>query len=150
MCHFYNDKNIIYISLFLIKICLSNNDIYRIPFGLINKNGSNTSLNIIHNIFYKEIYVNLSIGTPPQIIPFSLNINSQTFSVPNNIFHKNKSSSYESISKSEIPYENEDVIYGFISKDVLNINNKTKNKKIDFILGTNIKIKTIFSEQLVY
>ena len=98
-------------------------------------------MNIIHNIFYKEIYVNLSIGTPPQIIPFSLNINSQTFSVPNNIFHKNKSSSYESISKSEIPYENEDVIYGFISKDVLNINNKTKNKKIDFILGTKYRSK---------
>ena len=122
----------------LIKYIISDNKVYKISFGLYNTKTVNDSLDTIENIYYNSIYVNLSIGTPPQIIPFFLNINSQTFSVPNSLFNKNKSSSYESNSKNEISYEYEDVSDGFNSKDFLNINNNTK-KKISFILGTKYK-----------
>ena len=129
-----------YLLILTIKLFESNNNIYRIPFGLYNTNFNNNSLDLINNIFFNLIYVNLSIGTPPQIIPFSLNVNTQTFSAPNNLFNKNKSSSYESISKHEISYEYEAVTDGFNSKDILNIDNIT-NKKINFILGTKYENK---------
>ena len=122
------------ILLLFIEQCLTNN-IYKIPFGIYNSQNSNNSLDITDNIFYNSIYINLSIGTPPQIIPFALSINSQTFSAPSNLFNKNVSSTYESVSQHEIRYEHEDVIYGYNSKDILNLNNNTK-QKINFILGT--------------
>ena len=122
------------ILLLFIEQCLTNN-IYKIPFGIYNSQNSNNSLDIIDNIYYNSIYINLSIGTPPQIIPFALSINSQTFSAPFNLFNKNVSSTYESVSQHEIRYEHEDVIYGYNSKDILNLNNNTK-EKINFILGT--------------
>ena len=83
---------------------------------------------MIDNIFHNSIYINLSIGTPPQIIPFALSINSQTFSAPYNIFDKNQSSSYESVSKHEISYEYEDVTDGYNSRDILNLDNNSKKK----------------------
>ena len=141
MDHLNANKIIFYIILIKIQLITTNNNIYKIPFGLFNqKSIRNNSKDMIHDIFYNSIYVNLSIGTPPQIVPFSLNINSQTFSVSNFNFNRNHSSSYESTSKGEDSYENEEVIYGFNSKDVLNINNNSK-KKINFILGSEYKNK---------
>ena len=125
----------------LINLYTGNNNVYKIPFGLFNrKNSNDSSLDIAHNIYYSSIYVNLSIGTPPQIIPFALKFNSQTFSVPFNLFNRNKSLSYESNSKNEIYYEYEDVTDGYNSKDKLNFNNNT-NQKINFILGTKYEIE---------
>ena len=133
----YFNINIISFCLFIliIKQYNSKNDIYKIPIGLYNTKIFYNSLDMVNNIFYNLLYANLSIGTPPQIIPFSLNLSTQTFSVPNDLFNKNESTSYESISKKETSYEYESVITGFNSKDILNIDNNT-NKKIDFILGT--------------
>ena len=115
----------IYIFILIIIHCISNT-IYKIPIGLYNNKESINSEYIIDNLLYNLVYVNLSIGTPPQIIPFSLNINSQTFSAPNNLFIKNESTTYESLSKNEISYEYEEVSDGFNSKDILNLNNKNK------------------------
>ena len=135
MSHFYENINYIIIFLMFFKYIISNNKVYKIPFGLYNTKTVNDSLDTIYDIYYNSIYSNLSIGTPPQTVPFLLNINSQTFSVPNALFNKNKSSSYESNSKNEISYQYEDVSDGFNSRDILNINNNTK-KKVSFILGT--------------
>ena len=129
----------IYIFILIIIHCISNT-IYKIPIGLYNNKESINSEYIIDNLLYNLVYVNLSIGTPPQIIPFSLNINSQTFSAPNNLFIKNESTTYESVSKNEISYEYEEVSDGFNSKDILNLNNNTK-QKINFILGTKYSIQ---------
>ena len=137
---FFTIKNLeFFIALLIIDQYLTNN-IYKIPFGLYNSKDSNNSLDIIDNIFFNSIYINLSIGTPPQIIPFALSINSQTFSVPFNLFDRNQSSSYESVSKHEISYEYEDVTDGYNSRDILNLNNNTK-QKINFILGTKYESK---------
>ena len=140
-----NHYNIYKILLFIILINFEestiNNDVYKIPFGLINIKISNNTSDIINNIIYNTIYVNLSIGTPPQIIPFELSSNSQTFSVPVSQFAQNKSSSFEYVSKNEISYEYEDVTDGYNCKDVLNLNNITKKQKINFILGTKYENK---------
>jgi len=135
------NKIIFYITVINVQLITANINIYKIPFGLFSlKPIRNNSKDMIHDIFYNSIYVNLSIGTPPQIVPFSLNVNSQTFSVSNFVYNKNDSSSYELTSKGEDSYENEEVIYGFNSKDILNINNISK-QKINFILGTKYKNK---------
>ena len=141
MEYFIVNKILFNIILINMQLITTNKNIYKIPFGLFNqKTIRNNSKGMIHDIFYNSIYVNLSIGTPPQIVPFCLNINSQTFSISNFDFNMNHSSSYESTSKGEDSYENEEVIYGFNSKDVLNINNNSK-QKINFILGTKYKNK---------
>ncbi len=141
MEYFIVNKILFNIILTNMQLITTNKNIYKIPFGLFNQKPiRNNSKGMIHDIFYNSIYVNLSIGTPPQIVPFCLNINSQTFSISNFDFNMNHSSSYESTSKGEDSYENEEVIYGFNSKDVLNINNNSK-QKINFILGTKYKNK---------
>ena len=140
MNHFIINKIILFLLILIIKQYSSKNKIYKIPFGLYNTKNLNNSLDMVDNIFSNLFYVNLSIGTPPQIIPFFLSLNAQTFSIPYNIFNNNKSSSYESISKKEISYEYEIVANGFNSRDILNIDNNT-NKKIDFILGTKYKTR---------
>jgi len=117
----------------LIKFFSANNKIYRIKFGLFNEKSSESNIN---NIFYNKIYLNLSIGTSPQIVPFELDNEVQTFCVTNNVYNENKSSTYEKITGNKI-----DIIYevpkkGFILKDILNIDDNS-NKKINFILGTD-------------
>ena len=125
------------ILLLLIKIFSSNDKIYKIPFGLFYNQTSKFDGDIITNIIQNRVYLNLSIGTPPQILPFELDMNSQTFCVSNDLFNKNISSTYEDISNKQVYYSYEDSEKGFNSKDIININNN-KNK-VHFILGTKFK-----------
>ena len=92
---------------------INSNQIYKIQIGLFNAYEGEKKLNLLENIFYDLSYVNLSLGTPPQIVPFQLNINSQTFYAPNKYFNPNKSSTYKSLSKEEESYSYEDVKAGF-------------------------------------
>ena len=129
----------LYIIIFLRIIKSSNsNQIYRIKFGLFNLKNDEPDSSLINNIYYNKIYLNLSIGTPPQTIPFILDSDSQTFCVSDDFFNSNKSSSFERISIGEVYYKYEDVIKGFNAKDILNINNN--KKKINFILGKGTRI----------
>ena len=131
--------NIFLALIFLFKIYSSNNTVYRVPFGLYNIKQKYNENDIINNIFNNIIYVNLSIGTPPQIIPFALNMNSQTFTVYEKVFNKNLSSGYKELSKLENLNDNEDISSGMRSIDILNINNQ--KKEINFILSDEIKFK---------
>ena len=131
-----------YILFLLLKeIFSSNNKIYKIPFGLFKQQNSEKEeeRNIINNIIDNRKYLNLSIGTPTQLTPLELDSNSQTFSISNNFFNKNESSTYEQISKNEEYFIYDTSENGYNSKDILNINN-TK-KEINFILGTKYQNK---------
>ena len=133
-------KQILFLLLVFIKVCLSDNNVYKIPFGLYNIRNYNNISDIVHNIFFNIMYVNLSIGTPPQNIPFGLNMNSQTFTIYSKVFDKNESSTYEELSKYENNDENEDegeVSSGYYSKDILNINNISQ--EINFLLADKLK-----------
>jgi len=131
--------NIFFALIFLFKMYSPNNIVYRIPFGLYNIKQIYNENDVINNIFNNIIYVNLSIGTPPQIVPFILNMNSQTFTVYEKVFNKNLSSTYKELSKLEILNDNEDISSGMNSKDILNINNQ--KKEINFIFSEVIKFK---------
>lgn len=122
-----------YFLISLIEIISINDNVYKIKFGLYNEKFSET--NIINNIVYNAIYLNLSIGSNEQNVPFELDSNCQTFCVTKEIFNKDASSSYEQISNTDIEISYEVVKKGYQSKDILNIDKDSK-KKINFILGT--------------
>ena len=126
--------NILFILLLVKFNQSSTNNIYKLPFGLFNLYEKDTEEELINNIFHNFLYVNLSIGTPPQTIPFHLDINSQSFYVSKKYFNRTASSTYEQISKTETTYSNENVISGFNSIDILNINGEAK--KVNFIFET--------------
>ena len=123
-----------YILIILIECFFTNDKIYRIKFGLFNQKSNENEASIINNIYHNGIYLNLSIGTPPQIIPFELDSNSQTFSISKYFFNKNLSSTYEQLSQKEEYYAYEQIDSGLDSKDVLNID-KNIHKKINFIFA---------------
>ena len=132
------NRRISYILLLILNFYLLDADeIYKIPFGLYNYYAENNSLSLIESLFYNLAFVNLSIGTPSQLIPFQLNINSQTFYVPKEFFNPNKSSSYISISQNEASYPYSDVSRGFNAKDVIKIGDL--KKEINFIYETSTK-----------
>ena len=130
----YINRKILYILLLLIDICKIKSEVFKIPFGIYNSFDENKTLNLIEEIFYNLAFVNLSIGTPTQTVPFQLNINSQTFYVPTKYFNPNKSSTYQSISQKEASYPYSDVKSGYNSKDILKIDNS--EKEINFIFET--------------
>ena len=121
--------------LMTVKIC--NNEVFKIPFALYNWNEKNRIHDTVNNIFFNLIYINLTIGTPPQTIPFALNINSQTFYILKEDFNSNKSSSFKLLSNKEIIFKNEDIISGYSSKDILKIDNN--EEEINFIYQAKIK-----------
>ena len=127
-----------FIIITYLKIFISDTNVYRIPFGLYNMKGKKISHDIANSIFFNLIYVNLSIGTPSQNVPFGLSINSQAFTVYNKTFNQSKSSTFE--GKSNFTNEEDDneiVSIGINSLDVLTINDK--KQKINFILSTELK-----------
>ena len=130
----YINRNILYILLLIIDICKIKSDAYKIPIGIYNSFDENKTLNLIENVLYNLAFVNLSIGTPAQKVPFQLNINSQTFYIPTKYFNPNESSTYESISQKEVSYPYSDVKSGYNSKDILKIDNL--EKEINFIFET--------------
>lgn len=131
----HTNRIIVFILLLIINIYkINSNPIYKIQFGLYSAYDGEKQLSLLENIFYDLVYVNLSIGTPSQIVPFELNINSQTFYVPNKYFNPNKSSTYKSLSKGEESYSYEDVKAGFNAKDILKIDNI--EEEINFIFET--------------
>ena len=136
----YANKNFLVILLSLvIKLTLCNKNILRIPLGLFYSydNEEDDTSDLIRTIFFNFLCVNLTIGTPPQTVPFRLNINSPTFYVTNKYFNRSASSTYEVINKNESKYLLEDVDTGFDSKDIININGD--KRKINFIYATKHK-----------
>ena len=128
-------KALILLLLFINMLISSSNRIVRIPIGLINTNREGDSKNIIKDIFYNLEYANITIGTPPQIIPCHININSRTFFISNKYFDSNQSSTYELLFDDYIYYEL--VTSGLAVKDKLKINNK--EIYFNFILANETK-----------
>lgn len=140
MASSYTNKNLLLILLsIIIKLCLCNTNIHRIPLGLFYTydNEEDDTTDLIRTIFFNFLCINLTIGTPPQIVPFRLNINSPTFYVTNKYFNRSASSTYETINNKESQYLFEDVETGFDSKDIININGI--KRKINFIYATKHK-----------
>ena len=104
------------ILLLILEIFSQKNNICRIPFGLFEiedyHKENNTMFKIIRNIKY----VNLSIGSPPQLTPLELDTNFPTFSISNKYYNKSESITYKQISEKEEYFIYEASEDGFFSK----------------------------------
>ena len=132
-------KKFFFLLIIISKLCTFISHIYKIPFGLFDTKGKDVNIDMIESIYFNLIYTNLSIGTPPQNVPFGLSMNTQTFTINNKVFNEKLSSTYEELSIFNATYdnENEDISLGFKSIDILNIDNQ--KQKISFILSTKLK-----------
>ena len=131
--HFTKEFFLLIIYFFSISLNLiCSKDIIRIPFGLRNLK-STTSQYLSENIFQNIIYINLTIGTPPQNIPSSLEINCQTFYLPTEAFDKKKSSTFYSTSDKETDIKYEEIKSAYHCTDILHINGQSKH--IHFLLA---------------
>ena len=124
------------ILILIIEIFSQKNTICRIPFGLFEIEDYHKENNTMFKIIRNTKYVNLSIGSPPQLTPLELDTNYPTFSISNKYYNKSESTTYKQISEKEEYFIYEASQDGFLAKDIINIDNKTK-KEINFILGTN-------------
>ena len=143
MASSYINKNILFILLSLaIKLSFCKNNIHRIPLGLfyIYDNEEDDTSDLIRTIFFNFLCINLTIGTPPQIVPFRVDINSPSFYVTKKYFNSSASSTYEAINEKEKKYLFEDVETGFDSKDIISITGD--KRKVNFIYATKHKSDT--------
>ena len=93
--------------------------------------------------FTKRLYINISIGTPPQIIPTYLNFEKPGFyfsTEENKMYNKLDSSSFRQVSPNQT-YNDEYFDYGNFSSETMRFKND-KNKEItindfNFILASN-------------
>ncbi len=96
-----------------------------------------------YDYLYKRIYINITIGNPPQIVPTFLNFDKTSFyfsSEENKIYNKLDSSSYKQLEENKT-FSKESFKYGNYSSDnFILINEKNKEIKINnltFFLVSN-------------
>ena len=137
------DRMVFYIFLLLIVSIINSSKVYKIPFCQSNDYiniSSYLNSDLAESLLQlNELYVNLSLGNPPQKIPFQLNMNSQTFYVSKKYYNPNQSNTCELFSYKDNSYYFEDLIKGFHYKDYIQINNNRSMTKIDFIYAAEIK-----------
>ena len=102
------------ILILIIEIFSQKNNISRIPFGLFELEDYHKENNTMFKIIRNIKYVNLSIGTPPQLTPLELDTNFPTFSISNKYYNKTESSSYIQISEKEEYFIHEVSDNGFL------------------------------------
>jgi len=124
-------NNLIIIFLFKISFC----EIIKIPLGIFNPKNNSENLSLISKIFYSKPYINISIGTPPQLIPVLFLKDSFSLFVYESNFNRNKSSTFNLSSKQAIPYFLDIYCTGYPSKDIINFGNYHGNKFFDFVLS---------------
>ena len=138
---------IIYSLIILINISVSYNYI-KIPFQRIYKEKL-TGKNYIDSLLNSQLTCKIPIGTPQQILPLNLKLNSYTTYISSSSikepesmikFNELKSSSYKKMSDKIEYYEHQDFSYGIKSSDkfYLNENNNTY-QELTFILATQLR-----------
>ena len=89
------------ILILIIEIISQKNNTCRIPFGLFELEDYHKENNTMFKIIRNIKYVNLSIGSPPQLTPLELDTNFPTFSISNKYYNKAESITYKQISEKE-------------------------------------------------
>ncbi len=101
----------------------------------------NTSLTFGENIFFNKLYLNLSIGTPPQCVPFRLQVSNTNLYATDRFYYSNISSSFEN---NGVAMNYGDVLNGWHGKETLDLKIKKYNKDEATNFG---KIKFVYSEK---
>ena len=123
-------NNLIIICIFKISFC----EIIKIPLGILNPKNNSENNSLILNLLISRPYINISIGTPPQLIPLLFLKDSFSLFVYENNFNMNKSSTFNSLGEVR-PYFLDIYCTGSASKDIINFGNYQGNKYLDFILS---------------
>ena len=123
----------IFFILFILKksIC----EIIKIPLGTINTKNVSDNISLITKLFFYKPYLNISMGTPFQLIPILFCKDSFSLFIHESNFNKNKSSTYNSSSIEAIPYFLDFYFTGFPSKDIINFGNFHQKNFFDFVLS---------------
>ena len=111
-----------------------------IPFiSKISKISNNLSpIDFMRSLISNELYTNISIGTPPQNLQFTLDFNTyhtyiiQEKSKKYERFNYNKSSTFKFMGKKEL-FQYADFILGINSSDLITINENAKNINCTFL-----------------
>lgn len=123
------------IILFFILFNISFSGIIRIPFGIINREEDAEISPLITNLVYNKIYINFTIGSPPQKLKIFLHKDNYALFISKNNFNKNLSDSLESDTETTTFFL--DLLYtGYYAKDIINFGNYINNtKKLNFIIS---------------
>ncbi len=89
-------KKFILFFILVIFFKISLTDIIKIPFGIINTEKDSDSYSLISKLVYNRLYINFTIGTPPQNIKLYLRKDSYALFINELNFNKDKSDSFES------------------------------------------------------
>lgn len=119
----------------LLKLILS--DIIKIPFGIINTEKDSESYPLIGKLLFNKLYINLTIGNPPQKIKVYLRKDSYALYVSEKNFNKSNSQSYNSNEILETIFL--DILTtGYFSKEIIGIGDyHNNNTKLDFVLAVS-------------
>ena len=106
-------------NIIIILFFLKNSfcEIIKIPLGILNLKNTSENKSLIHELFFSKPYLNITIGTPSQIIPLLFLKDSFSLFIHENNFNKNKSSTFNS-SREAIPYFLDIYSTGYPSKDI--------------------------------
>ena len=128
--------NIKIIILILFNISLS--EIIKISFGIINTEKYSQTPNLISKLVYNRIYINMTVGTPPQLIKLYLRKDNYALYIKEENFNKTLSESFESNNILNTFFLD---IYttGYFSKDFIEFGNykNNNNDKIDFVYSVS-------------
>lgn len=117
---------------------ISFSGIIKIPFGIINIEKYSEIPTLISQLVYNRIYINMTVGNPPQEIKLYFRKDSYCLFINEKNFNKTISESLESNKQLETFFLD---IYstGYISKDYINFGNyeNNNNSKIDFIISVS-------------
>ena len=125
--------NIIIIFFILLNAFFTK--IIKIPFGIINREEDSEISPLITNLVYNKIYINFTIGSPPQKIKIMLHKDNYALFISKNNFNKNLSDSLESDTETTTFYL--DLLYtGYYSKDIMTFGNYINNTtKLNFVIS---------------
>ena len=123
-------RNLIVLFILKISIC----EIIKIPLGIINPKNDYKNNSLIAKLFFSKPYANLSIGTPPQLIPVLFKKDSFSIIIYQDNFNPNKSSTFNALGNVG-EYFLDFYVTGYPSKDIINFGNYQDDKIFDFVLA---------------
>ena len=108
----------------------------------LNLKDNMTNDEIFTQLAYNDLYTYIKIGTPEKELKVSISFQEKSLALlgsqikRDNIFNESNSSTYKSLS--EINIIKSQIYNGYISEDVIKLNNFEKSLKIQFILGEEL------------
>ena len=136
----FNDKDFRLLFIFFLLYNFIYNIEVIIPFtSKISEISNNLSpIDFIKSLISNELYTNISIGTPPQNLNFTIDFNTyhtyiiQEMSKKYERFNYNKSSTFKFVGKKEL-FQYADFILGINSSDLITINENATNINYTFL-----------------